>query len=610
MIFSLFLYFILFLWYRSVAGSYDYESVAIFAILLTLYLWIRSLATTQTMPMLASCLCALSFYYLVACWGGFVLVSNLIPLHVATLIAVNKYSSRVYISYSIFYVVGTLLALTVPIVGFNAIHHAEALASHLVFILVQVLECFESVKPLIRNVWKAKLNSSQKNQLLKLYYGCWYFVIALVCGAVCMIYRGKVVQLTTRVATLFKPLVSVLTPMSNVPSPLVASVSEHQPALWTTFFLDLHLLWILAPIGWILCFEALVDVASTPNALMYSEGIIFLTLFGAVAWYFAGAMVRLMLILAPVACMLSAVTTSKLLTLCIRTIFQYFSRSSLQTSIYLRIHTGIYVMLLCFTYLAILVFGFHASYISSVVYSSPSVIVNVGTTPTGAAVLYDDFREMYSWIRHNTPDNAKIMAWWDYGYQLAAMGNRTTIVDGNTWNSTHIATVGKVLISNEEEALPLLHKMGIDYVLVVFGGVSGYGSDDINKFLWPVRISGNNENSSINMEAIYLNDKNQFDVGENASIALQSSVTYKLCYHNFDKISTVFNEPKGYDRARNVVVSGAKNIHLDIFEEAYTTSHWMMRLYAVKEKPNSNRIVEMSKHKKNGLTVKTRNKKT
>lgn len=28
----------------------------------------------------------------------------------------------------------------------------------------------------------------------------------------------------------------------------------------------------------------------------------------------------------------------------------------------------------------------------------------------------------------------------------------------------------------------------MNYVLVIFGGVTGYSSDDINKFLWPVRI--------------------------------------------------------------------------------------------------------------------------
>jgi len=33
------------------------------------------------------------------------------------------------------------------------------------------------------------------------------------------------------------------------------------------------------------------------------------------------------------------------------------------------------------------------------------------------------------------------MSWWDYGYQIAGMGNRTTLVDNNTWNNSHIALV-------------------------------------------------------------------------------------------------------------------------------------------------------------------------
>lgn len=43
--------------------------------------------------------------------------------------------------------------------------------------------------------------------------------------------------------------------------------------------------------------------------------------------------------------------------------------------------------------------------------------------------------------------------------------------------------------SSEEDALPLLKKHDVDYILVVFGGVVGYSSDDINKFLWMVRIA-------------------------------------------------------------------------------------------------------------------------
>lgn len=43
----------------------------------------------------------------------------------------------------------------------------------------------------------------------------------------------------------------------------------------------------------------------------------------------------------------------------------------------------------------------------------------------------DDFREAYHWLRENTHNDARIMSWWDYGYQIAGMANRTTLVDNN-----------------------------------------------------------------------------------------------------------------------------------------------------------------------------------
>ena len=43
--------------------------------------------------------------------------------------------------------------------------------------------------------------------------------------------------------------------------------------------------------------------------------------------------------------------------------------------------------------------------------------------------------------------------------------------------------------SNESEAYKIMTSLDVDYVLVIFGGVIGYSGDDINKFLWMVRIA-------------------------------------------------------------------------------------------------------------------------
>ena len=43
--------------------------------------------------------------------------------------------------------------------------------------------------------------------------------------------------------------------------------------------------------------------------------------------------------------------------------------------------------------------------------------------------------------------------------------------------------------SNETAAYDIMRDLSVDYVLVIFGGVIGYSGDDINKFLWMVRIA-------------------------------------------------------------------------------------------------------------------------
>ena len=40
----------------------------------------------------------------------------------------------------------------------------------------------------------------------------------------------------------------------------------------------------------------------------------------------------------------------------------------------------------------------------------------------------------------------------------------------------------------EEVSYEVMRKLDVDYVLVIFGGLIGYSGDDINKFLWMIRI--------------------------------------------------------------------------------------------------------------------------
>lgn len=52
---------------RSVAGSYDNEAIAIFCMLFTYFLWIKSVKTGS---IFWSTLCSIAYFYMVRTWGG------------------------------------------------------------------------------------------------------------------------------------------------------------------------------------------------------------------------------------------------------------------------------------------------------------------------------------------------------------------------------------------------------------------------------------------------------------------------------------------------------------------------------------------------------------
>ena len=85
-------------------------------------------------------------------------------------------------------------------------------------------------------------------------------------------------------------------------SPLVASVSEHQPSRWTTFFQDVNTLLFFVPLGFYYCLVHKI-----------THGKLFIGMYGVFAVYFASAMTRLMLVFVPCACIMSAIAMSQII---------------------------------------------------------------------------------------------------------------------------------------------------------------------------------------------------------------------------------------------------------------------------------------------------------
>lgn len=107
---------------RSVAGSYDNEAIAIFLLVFTFYLWIKALKLGS---MLWGALCALFYGYMVASWGGYAFITCLLPLHAFVLICMGRYSTRLYVSYTTWYALGTIASMQIPFVGFLPVKTSE-----------------------------------------------------------------------------------------------------------------------------------------------------------------------------------------------------------------------------------------------------------------------------------------------------------------------------------------------------------------------------------------------------------------------------------------------------------------------------------------------------
>lgn len=92
------------------------------------------------------------------------------------------------------------------------------------------------------------------------------------------------------------------------------------------------------------------------------------------------------------------------------------------------------------------------------------------------------------------------------------------------------------MASREEVSIEIMRKLDVDYVLVIFGGLTGYASDDINKFLWMVRIAGSTDPTV--KEPDYFTKSGEFRIDAEGSPVLLNCLMYKLCFYRFGQVYT------------------------------------------------------------------------
>jgi dolichyl-diphosphooligosaccharide---protein glycosyltransferase len=430
---------------RSVGGGYDNESVAITAMVLTFYLWMRSLrvGNSMTTTIVTAIGTGLAYFYMVAAWGGYVFVLNLIGVHAAVLVALGRYTPQVHAAYSIFYFLGTALAVQIPVVGWVPLKSLEQLGPCAVFIGYQLLFVAEYIIQQRRKSSNKPFTWMQAMMLRIQVVAVALFVLFFL--AVLVLPTGYFGPISSRVRGLFVR-------HTKTGNPLVDSVAEHQPASTRAYFDYLHHICSLAPIGYLLT-----------GLLHMSDASSFLLVWGAAAYYFSLKMVRLVLLTAPIACILGGMVVGRLWVWCVAQwgldpesnaaagdteedakepkagsskdkkvkskkptkkassvdVFRIDGLDKLRSAMHTFSNSTEGVLSKRVVSVVVLIGGYMVlshfvdySWRLSFDLSHPTIIQR-GRTRDGQIVTLDDYREAYWWIRDNTPKDARIMAWWD-----------------------------------------------------------------------------------------------------------------------------------------------------------------------------------------------------
>jgi dolichyl-diphosphooligosaccharide--protein glycosyltransferase len=538
---------------RSVGGGFDNECIAMSAMIITFYFWVRSLRTSGSWGW--GVLTGLAYGYMVAAWGGFIFVLNMVVLHAAVLALLdmlrNRYSTRLFYAYSLFYVIGTAIATTVPPVGMMPFKSLEQLSATLLFVVLAALHLSERE----RVAANANVLSLTALKVRVKYVGG----ALLVLGAFATLIApaGFFGPLSSRVRALFVKHM-------KTGNPLVDSVAEHRPASADAYWTYLHYansLWHVGLVAIWLLQKQRLRAAS------------FLFCYGVAAYFFSVRMARLILLAAPVASALSGVVLGGALDWVAAQLWfsnegeepaeprsgmelvEQVAETTTGQSLGI-VKRGVAVLLVA---AAVAVapgkwkeFAAHSDQLANS-FSQPRVILRqwVGGRP----VLIDDYREAYFWLRDHTPEDSRVLSWWDYGYQITGIGNRTTLADGNTWNHEHIATIGVMLSSPVKQAHKLIRHVA-DYVLVW----AGQGNDDLGKSPHMARI-GN---------SVYR--------GHCPNDPLCSQFTFHR--PNYEDPTPMMRNSLLYNAVSHNVKPGVR-MDPKYFTEAFTSKHGLVRIFKV-----------------------------
>ncbi len=526
---------------RTIAGFYDNEMIGVFAITLTLFFFTRSLKRGSLPSAVAA---GVSLAYLMGSWGAADFLFDLFAMYAFFMLVAGRYNRRLLTSYLTTIGLGFFLGNLVPRNGFTNLTSFQVLVPIGVAALLAGYEIWLRIGG-YREATAQALTPYTKPILLG--------IIAPVSAVASYFLYSNAMDLdistvnTNPILTIGGKFLTVINPFYRLDQRIFASVAEHLPSPWASFYNTLLILIFFFPLGMYFLFRRGRD-----------EDYLIL-LFGVTAVYFTGSMIRLSLILAPAVAVLAAVAVTSSLTPFAKVFTQktVFERRRFRMSSSLTSEHAFGAFAFIALLLSVNVF-LGVNY-GSIMIGNPEF----APSPLSAPQQSTDWQTGMNFVRNVLPDDAIIASWWDYGYWINNAGGKNTIVDNATWNSTQIALMGYGLMAlNLTESLKTFKQWNASHVLVYWGHrISSVGGDD-GKWPWMVRIAEDKLGSDVIDDATYLGDNPATPDNVETEFTLPAffaSTLYKLM---------LWGEPRDQDDAVTLNIPDSR-LSYDLYQYGY-----------------------------------------
>ncbi|MEK6944351.1 MAG: peptidylprolyl isomerase, partial [Thermoproteota archaeon] len=316
------------------------------------------------------------------------------------------------------------------------------------------------------------------------------FLVAIIIVGISLILASSINLPTFRYLNAINPFLTTIDPLTD-------SVAEHQTTTIDLSFYYASILMIFAGIGIWLIFRNKPSINN--HFTIKNDMIIFALIIGLLGIYISSAFVRLEVYAAISVIILSSLGLSIITTEIIRKKPRYSTSNNHEKAIKISYLVIIIALLIIPTTLPV-----NANWIKAV--KAPPTLLNGGSTFN---IATNDWPDAMEWLKNNTPKDAVVASWWDYGYWITTLGERKSSADNATLIDWQIKLIAKMLLSSPEEAWKILTSneplkgLDADYVLIYLTAQRGndeepgiyilHGGGDESKKIWFMRIAGEDE---------------------------------------------------------------------------------------------------------------------